>query len=76
LPDPGGYSHTHRLRCWQAYNPPNATPLLVSKVSEEDFVRMSGSLDKRQTLQVKQVYRLAGASMDKLGVSGLQGRGH
>lgn len=39
-------------------------------------MRMSGSLDKRQTLQVKQVYRLAGASMDKLGVSGLQGRGH
>lgn len=35
------------------YNPPNATPIIVEKISEEEFIRQTHKLrEKRQTLQV------------------------
>ncbi|KAI8471238.1 MAG: histidine phosphatase superfamily [Monoraphidium minutum] len=43
----------------QVYNPPNALPLLIRKVSEEDFMlRIRRHAGKRQTLQIKSCYEL------------------
>lgn len=47
----------------QVHNPPNADPILIEKVSEERFLHHISRLDKRQTLQIKQVYKLSKTSM-------------
>jgi len=53
------------------YNPPNATPIIVDKISEEEYVKQTQRLrDKRQTLQVKHAYRLRGDSKRALKVCG------
>lgn len=66
-----------RLRCCccccashsQVYNPPNATPIIVDKISEQDFISQVTKLrDKRQTLQVKHAYRLRNDSKRALKV--------
>lgn len=51
------------------YNPPNAEPVIIEKVSEQTFLAASKSLDKRQTLQVKQAYRLQRSSLASMKVS-------
>ena len=61
-------AHVAVLRL-QVYNPPNATPVVVEKVSEEEFIKMNSKLDRRQTLQVKQAYRLAASAFLHLKVS-------
>eukprot|EP00877_Chromochloris_zofingiensis_P014179 jgi/Chrzof1/9014/Cz03g33010.t1 len=53
----------------QVYNPPNAEPVIIEKVSEQTFLAASKSLDKRQTLQVKQAYRLQRSSLASMKVS-------
>lgn len=51
------------------YNPPNATPIIVDKISEQDFISQVTQLrDKRQTLQVKHAYRLRNDSKTALKV--------
>jgi broad specificity phosphatase PhoE len=48
----------------QAYNPPNATPLLINKVSEASFLERSRRMaGKRQTLRIKACYELDRACM-------------
>lgn len=55
----------------QVYNPPNATPIIVEKISEEDFVQQISRLrEKRQSLQVKHAYRLRNDSKRALKVRG------
>lgn len=45
--------------CRQVYNPPNATPIIVDKITQEEFMQQTSRLrEKRQTLQVKHAYRL------------------
>lgn len=51
------------------YNPPNAKSIIVEKMSEEEFVCNTSKLrDRRQTLQVKNAYRLRKDSMARLKV--------
>jgi hypothetical protein len=51
-----------RFFCWtvesflQVHNPPNATPIVIEKISEQEFVSRSNRLtDRRQTLQARGV---------------------
>lgn len=55
----------------QVYNPPNAVPLLINKVSEEDFIsRSCKQAGKRQTLRIKSCYELdRGCMIDMLKLS-------
>jgi broad specificity phosphatase PhoE len=43
----------------QVHNPPNALPLAIEKVSERAFQRLSSRLDRRASLQIRQLYRLS-----------------
>jgi hypothetical protein len=52
------------------FNPPNATPIVVEKISEEEFLQQTNRMhQRRQSLQVKQAYRLRKASKVSLKVS-------
>jgi hypothetical protein len=54
----------------QVYNPPNATPIIVDKISEEEYMQQVKKLrDRRQSLQVKHAYRLRNDSKRVLKVS-------
>eukprot|EP00879_Flechtneria_rotunda_P026276 GHRR01028008.1.p1 GENE.GHRR01028008.1~~GHRR01028008.1.p1 ORF type:complete len:176 (+),score=20.16 GHRR01028008.1:1959-2486(+) len=54
----------------QVYNPANATPIVIEKISEQEFIKRNNCLrERRQTLQVKNAYRLRPESMTLLGVS-------
>lgn len=51
------------------YNPPNATPIIVDKISEEEYMQQVKKLrDRRQSLQVKHAYRLRNDSKRALKV--------
>lgn len=53
----------------QVYNPPNAKAIVVEKMSEEEFISKTSRLhERRQTLQVKNAYRLRKDSMARLKV--------
>jgi hypothetical protein len=54
----------------QVYNPPNAKAIVVEKMGEEEFIAKTSKLhERRQTLQVKNAYRLRKDSMARLKVS-------
>jgi hypothetical protein len=55
--------------CRQVYNPPNATPIIVDKITQEEFMQQTLQLrEKRQSLQVKHAYRLRNDSKRALKV--------
>lgn len=53
----------------QVYNPPNATPIIVEKISQAEYLQQCARLgERRQSLQVKHAYRLSAVSKAALKV--------
>ena len=56
--------HTHKKKI---FNPPNAAPIVIEKIPEAEFyARASQAAPRRQSLQIKQAYRLSARSLREL----------